>query len=157
MKNLTLLVSIIAMVSTMLSFNLNAEVYSWKDKEGKVIYTWTDQEGKVHYSDQPIAADKVTSIAPNKEINISKPTVPNSEWQQDYNKIKQDKTQNKIEKSQEQSKKIAYCDNLRSRLAIYQQGGRIYVMSPDGERDYTSDKELAEKKKKLTKQIKQKC
>jgi len=146
MKNFQLLSTVLLMVSSILTFNVSAE-----------IYTWTDENGKVHFSDKPINNEKVTTIKPIENPNISIPTSLNSEWQQDYDKTQQDKTQKKINNAQQKSQTKDYCDNLKSRLAIYQQGGRMYIMSPEGERNYQSEKELAEKKKKITKQIKQKC
>ena len=146
MKNFQLLSTVLLMVSSILTFHVSAE-----------IYTWTDENGKVHFSDKPINNEKVTTIKPIENPNISIPTSLNSEWQQDYDKTQQDKTQKKINNAQQKSQTKDYCDNLKSRLAIYQQGGRMYIMSPEGERNYQSEKELAEKKKKITKQIKQKC
>ena len=80
MKNLTRLVIILLAASSCLSFNLSAE-----------IYTWTDKNGKVHFSDKPINDEKVTTIKPRENNNISKTVSSNSQWQQDYNKTKQAK------------------------------------------------------------------
>lgn len=93
MNNLTRLGIILLTASSTLSFNSMAE-----------IYTWTDKNGKVHFSDKPISDEKVTTIKPSKNNNISKPVSGNSQWQQDYNKTKQAKAE-KAQKNAKQKQK----------------------------------------------------
>ncbi|PKH89260.1 DUF4124 domain-containing protein [Colwellia sp. Bg11-28] len=146
MKNLTRLVIILLAASSCLSFNLSAE-----------IYTWTDKNGKVHFSDKPINDEKVTTIKPRENNNISKTVSSNSQWQQDYNKTKQAKAKEAQTKAKQKQKNTGYCNQLKSELALYQQGGRLYLMSADGERNYQSEEQLTAKKKKFTKLIKKNC
>ena len=146
MKKLHLLGSVLLMVSSTLSFTINAEIYTWKD-----------EKGKVHFSDKPILNEETTTIEPKKNSNLSSAGNLNSQWHQDYNTTKKIKSDNAIKNANKKKKDKAYCNNLKSRFAIYDQGGRRYVMSPDGERTYKSEKELVTQKKALAKKIKQKC
>ncbi|TWX69732.1 DUF4124 domain-containing protein [Colwellia demingiae] len=146
MNNLTLLGIILLVAGSCLSFNSSAE-----------IYTWTDKNGKVHFSDKPISDEKVTIIKPKENNNISKTVSSNSQWQQDYNKTKQAKAEQAQKKAKKKQKNIGYCNQLKSELALYKQGGRLYLMSADGERNYQNEEQLTAQKKKFTKLIKQNC
>ncbi|MBU2869410.1 DUF4124 domain-containing protein [Colwellia sp. E2M01] len=136
----------LVLTSYLLSFSLHAEVY-----------TWTDTDGVVHYSDKPHFEGDIEQFQPAGDPNLSEPVNPNSQWQQDFQQAQQAKKKQAIKKYETETEKQRYCDSLKSNLAIYQQGGRLYTMSPDGERTYTSDQELADKTKHLIKQIKTKC
>jgi len=146
MNNLTLTGFILLTASCSLSFNSMAE-----------IYTWTDKNGKVHFSDKPISDEKVTTIKPRENNNISKTVSSNSQWQQDYNKTKQAKAIAAQKNAKQKQKNKGYCNRLKSELALYEQGGRLYLMSPDGERNYQSEEQLTAQKKKFTKLIKKNC
>ena len=146
MNNLTRLSIVLLTASCTLSFNSMAE-----------IYTWTDKNGKVHFSDKPKSDEKVTTIKPSKNNNISKPVSGNRQWQQDYNKTKQAKAEKAQKNAKQKQKNKGYCNQLKSELALYEQGGRLYLMSADGERNYQSEQQLAAQKKKFTKLIKQNC
>ena len=137
---------VLLLASSILSGNLNAE-----------IYTWTDKNGKVHFSDKPIDNENITTIKPKKNNNIASTLAKNDQWQQDYNKAKQAKAEKAKEIAKQTKAKKAYCNQLKSRLAILKQGGRIYVMSPDGERNFQSDAQLKAKIKKLSKVYKKSC
>ncbi|KGJ87295.1 DUF4124 domain-containing protein [Colwellia psychrerythraea] len=146
MDNLTRISIILLAASWSLPFSAMAE-----------IYTWTDKSGKVHFSDKPISDEKVTTIKPSENNNIAKPVSSNSQWQQDYNKAKQAKAEKAQSNAKQKQKNKGYCNQLKSELALYQQGGRLYLMSADGERNYQSEEQLAEQKKRFTKLIKQNC
>ncbi len=146
MKNVNILGIILLVASSSLAFNSSAE-----------IYTWTDKNGKVHFSDKPISDEKVTVIKPKENSNIANTVIQNSQWQQDYNKAKQAKTEQTQKDEKQARKNKGYCDRLKSQIAIYDQGGRLYVMSPSGERNYQNETQLAAKKKKYTKLIKKNC
>lgn len=146
MNKLKLLGTILFVATSTLSFNSSAE-----------IYTWTDKDGKVHFSDKPIHDEKVTTIKPKENNNISKSVSNNSQWQADYNKSKQAKAEQADKNAKQAQKNKGYCNQLKSELALYQQGGRIYLMSPEGERKYQSEQELTAQKKKFTKLIKKNC
>jgi len=129
-----------------LSFNLTAE-----------IYTWTDKNGKVHFSDKPTVHEKVTTITPKENNNIADTVIKSSQWQQDYNQAKQDKAEQSQKHAIQARENKDYCEQLKRRIAIINQGGRIYVMSPEGEREFKSETQLKTELKNLTQAYKQTC
>ncbi|GAW94742.1 MULTISPECIES: DUF4124 domain-containing protein [Colwellia] len=143
---LRLLGTILLLAASTLSFNLSAE-----------IYTWTDKYGKVHFSDKPIDGEKVTTVTPKENHNIADVVSKDSQWQQDYNKTKQAKAERAQKEATLAKKNKGYCKQLKSQLAIISQGGRIYMMSPDGQRSFKSEAQLTAQKKKLNKTIKKTC
>ena len=137
---------ILLLVSTTLSGNLAAK-----------IYTWTDEHGKVHFSDKPIVNENVTTVEPSINNNVAETVTKDNQWQQNYNKNKQAKAEKAKESAEEKKKKQYVCNRLKSKLATIEQGGRLYAMSPEGERSYYSDTQLKAENKKLTKAIKKTC
>jgi len=146
MKQLSPLTRTLLLLTIGLSGNLAAE-----------IYTWTDKDGKVHFSDKPITSEKVTTIKPKENNNIANAVSKDSQWQRDFNKSKQAKAEQAEEEAKQARKNKGYCNQLRRQLATIDQGGRIYVMSPEGERSFQSEAQLKAEKKKLTKAYKQTC
>jgi len=146
MKTLPKLGNILLLLSLSLSSNLAAE-----------IYTWTDKDGKVHFSDKPITNEKVTTIKPKVNENIANAVTKDSQWQQDYNKTKQAKAEQAAKEAKQARKNKGLCNQLKRQLATIDQGGRIYVMSPEGERSFQNEAQLKAEKKKLTKAYKRTC
>ncbi len=143
---LRLLSTNLLLVTSILSFNLAAE-----------IYTWTDKDGKVHFSDKPIINEVVTTITPKENNNIANTVKKNSQWQQDYNKTKQVKAEQAANNAKIAKKNKGYCNQIKRQLAIIDHGGRIVVISPEGKRNFQSVEQLKVEKKKLTKAYKKTC
>jgi len=146
MKRLQQLSHLLLVLTCVLSTDLAAE-----------IYTWTDKDGKVHFSDKPIESEKVTTIKPTENNNMANAVTKNSQWQQDYNKTKQAKAEQAQKDAKKARKNKGTCDQLKRQLATINQGGRIYVMSPEGERNFQSEEQLKAEKKKLTRAFKKTC
>jgi hypothetical protein len=146
MKTLPQISSILLLISSTFSFHLAAE-----------IYTWTDKEGKVHFSDKPIANEKVTTIKPNVNENIANAVTKDSQWQQDYKKTKETKAQQAKKNSEQARENKLYCNQIKSEMATIDQGGRLYVMTPEGERKFQSEAQLKSEMKRLKKAYKKTC
>ncbi len=121
------------------------------------IYTWTDKNGKVHFSDKPSISEKVTTITVEENNNIADAVTKNSQWQQDYNQAKQDKAEQSQKHAKQARENKGFCEQLKRRIAIINQGGRIYVMSPEGEREFKSEEQLKAEHQKATQTYKQIC
>jgi len=143
---LRLFKAIVLLTVSALSFNLSAE-----------IYTWTDKNGKVHFSDKPTVSEKVTTITPKENNNIADAVTKNSQWQQDYNQSKQDKAEQSQKLAKQARENKGFCEQLKRRIAIINQGGRIYVMSAEGEREFKSEEQLKAEHKKAIQAYKQTC
>lgn len=146
MKNLKQLTLILLFASSTLSANLAAQ-----------IYTWTDENGKVHFSDKPIVNETVTTVQPKINNNVADTVTTDNQWQQNYNKNKQAKAEKAKESAEKTRKNKSYCNQLKSKLATLKQGGRLYAMSPEGERNFYSDTQLKAEIKKLAKLFKKSC
>jgi hypothetical protein len=146
MKRLHQISRVLLLLTCALSINLAAE-----------IYTWTDEDGKVHFSDKPIDSEKVTTIKPTENTNIANAVTKDSQWQQDYNKTKQVKAEQAQKDAKQARKNKGACNQLKRQLATINQGGRIYIMSPEGERSFQSEEQLKAEKKKLTRAYKKTC
>ncbi len=146
MKELHFVKTMILITGLTLSVNAVAE-----------IYTWTDINGEVHFSDKVAANQHSIMMKLEKNNNIANPFIKDSQWYKDYKQNKALKTKQAEEKEKLAKKNKAYCDQVKQRLAIINYGGRIYVMSPDGERHFQSEAQLTKKKNKLTKAYQKNC
>jgi len=146
MKTLSKLSTILLLISFTLSGTLAAE-----------IYTWSDKDGNTHFSDMPTFNEEVTTIEPLVNENIANAVTNNSQWQKDYNKNRQAKAKQAEKYGKQAIKNKGICNQLKSQLAIIDHGGRIYVMSPEGERSFKNEAQLEAKKKELTKSYKKTC
>lgn len=149
-----------------------AEVYKWKDKSGQTIYSDTPPLSSVPYStlsgkkspaakaaeaapspapaagNAPAATD--TPVADPAKAGAAaggKPAVDPAAQK----KALEEKAAKEAELKKYQEEKLAVekqnkeraCKDAKSRLAQFQQGGRIYTMNEKGEREYMGDKEIA--------------
>jgi hypothetical protein len=142
MKTL-LLISIVASLSSM---TLIAKVY-----------TWTDSDGVIHYSDRPIQGKEATELKQDKEINVATLAPKTNQFQQDYQKSKKDKAEQQSQSLKNQNNKAEYCGQLKGRLALFEEGGRIYNRTASGERSFYGDEGIDKEIKSLRATIKQKC
>jgi hypothetical protein len=123
------------------------------------LYKYVDKNGKTVYSDQPpIDADAK---------RLSAPPPPASGNGKSY--VERDKEVEKgREKSREQAKKAAdndkvaqakkeRCDQAKSNLQIYIDGGRIMKTDANGERGYMSDEEIEAERGKMQKIVDEAC
>lgn len=148
----------------------SAEVYKWKDKSGKMQYSDSPPLSNIPYTTlsgkkpaQP--AQAAPAADPNKPTDPAAkqaagaagvPGGPNTPADPKAAKDKaaqdpKDKAAKDAEaKKQEEEKKAAEkkakeqaCKTARSKLAQFEQGGRIYRVNEKGEREYYGDKEIA--------------
>ncbi len=126
------------------------------------IYKWTDENGNVHFGDQPVDKESATEL----NIRIDNHTgVSNSSG----NKKEREFLLKQIDEEQEahaekRKKRIALnkkyrklCNNYKRRYQSHIQSSKTFIMSPDGERTYYSDKQRAEKLKSINKGIAKYC
>ncbi|MDR2874751.1 MAG: DUF4124 domain-containing protein [Methylobacillus sp.] len=125
-----------------------AEVYKWKDKNGKWQYSDSPPVTNVPYS---TLSGKVSSPQPTPTPEAAagkegaaagkdgKAQDPKDKAAQDANKKKQDEEKAAAEAKAKEEK----CKQARVRLAQFQQGGRIYRSNEKGDREYYGDKEIA--------------
>ncbi len=121
------------------------------------IYTWTDSNGMVHFSDRS-AQDKDSDIFNQSDNNNVSTLAPKAnQWQQDYQEKKQAKMKEKKQLDKKNKQKNEYCQQIKKRITIFSQGGRIYNTTDNGERSFYSDDDMANKVKQLKTKLKKNC
>lgn len=151
----------------------SAEVYKWKDASGKMHYSDSPPLSNIPYSTlsgkkpanaapQPAATEKPKTDAAGKPMppatnGAAKPgemkpgegkAAPDPAAQK---KALEEKAAKEAEAKKQQEEKLAAekklkeqaCKAARSRVAQFEQGGRIYRVNENGEREYYGDKEIA--------------
>ncbi|GAA5182837.1 hypothetical protein GCM10025771_33030 [Niveibacterium umoris] len=116
------------------------------------VYTWKDKNGVVHYADQPpsdVDAKQVRSNAPSSGIGSTQSELTKAD--KDF-KEKQSKQGEADKKTEEAAARKAArdqsCNALRSRIALFEQGGRI-ATNEGGERVLLSDDQIAAELSKM--------
>lgn len=142
-----------------------AEVYKWKDADGKIRYSDTPPAGKTPYdllsgkkaaavraqeaaegASAPVAPAKVVKSAADKEIDARK------------RKAEADNTQKKSQEKLDQQKlREQNCANAKSNLQKYKVGGRIVKTDEKGERQFLDDNEIAAELEKANQDVEQWC
>ena len=128
------------------------------------VYKWTDKEGKVHYSDKPIddktKALKMKRKPSEKEIyQANKRAKSLINHQQKLHEIAQDDAQDKKiisdKEERKEKKRIAFCQDAQKQIHRLGRGRRTYTTNDDGSRYFMSDEDknkmIAEYKSEMVK------
>lgn len=126
-------------------------------EQNKKVYTWTDNQGVIHYSDRPVQGKDSEVLSQNDNNNIATLAPKESQWQQDYQKNKQDTAKEQKLLDDNSKQKQEYCQRIQKRLVIFENGGRIYNASKNGERSFYSDDDIAKEVKQLKSKLKKSC
>lgn len=146
MKHLTLVV-----LATLLAQGaaLSAEVYTWKDKNGRV-----------HYSDQPNADPNAKSISTTESSGgvglTSKQNAESTRALNEQQGKRGDAEKQTAEDAARKAQRDAACNALKDRITLFEQGGRI-VTSKGGEREFLSDEQIASELSKMKAQQSKDC
>lgn len=109
------------------------------------VYRWVDEQGHVHYSQSPPPG--MATKAQTVQVT-TKPADPDAvQRSQDLQAAQQaagDKAQNSAasqaqQDQQKKSQQQKLCDDMKARLALYQQSGRVFTVDAQGNRTYVSD------------------
>ena len=139
-----------------------ADVYKWKDAEGKVRYSDAPPSGKTPYellsgkkaapardqvSDESAAAANNKSGKPvDKELDARK------------HKAEADNLQKKEQEKLDQKKiREDNCKTAKANLQNYKQGGRMYKVDENGERQYLDEKDISSSLEKANQEVEQWC
>jgi hypothetical protein len=121
------------------------------------VYTWIDNNGTVHYSDRPVQGKDSEILTQEKNNNVATLAPKNNQWQEEYQKNKNSKAEEKKINDDKSQKKETYCRQLKTRLKVFERGGRIYTPTETGERNFYSDDDVVKEIKQLKKKLKKKC
>ena len=135
------------------------------------VYKWADKNGKIQYSDQPPPSgdakklkrkskEPIESPPAQSGGNIAKPPASTADHELEYRKRKTEKEE--AEKKQRAEAEVSeknkeYCNNLRGDLSAHSNGVRLVRNNEKGERVFLDDKERAVSKQKLEERITKEC
>jgi len=127
------------------------------------VYTWKDKDGRTHYSDTPPPAGVATGL---KEQSVQQPlegagTSPKAlnEQMRSLNERQAKRTEEAKKQdaqAQQQAAQKQYCDSIRNRMAQFETGGRLSRMV-DGERVIYTDEERAAEMAQMRSQLSKDC
>lgn len=168
MKLLPLLLATLAL--TVVSGLSQAEIYKWKDKDGKTRYSDTPPPSNVKQESMtgkkkvaaptgnaPLAPVD-TNTAPAKMSDIPEaPMSPEDAAAKQRQENAETEKNNKKEKEAEAKRKAENCIAAKANMQTYTQGGRVYKMNEKGDREYLDEKGFAEGRAKAQQEIDENC
>ncbi len=145
------------------------------------IYTWKDKDGRVHYSDKPPSTGEVKTIGPARRPQAvveeapaegeapapaanppaaapAEPTLAERELEFRQRRAAEAEAQAKAEEeSRRQAERQRACEQARGQLAALQSGQRIARFNLQGEREFISDAERAAETQRVQSFIDSEC
>jgi hypothetical protein len=142
-----------------------ADVYKWKDTEGKVRYSDTPPSGKAPYElipgkKTPVGRDLPEAAAPPGLAVSDKSAKPlaDRELEARKRKAEADNLQKKEqEKLEQQRLRDENCATAKANLQNYKLGGRLFKINEKGERQYLEDKDIADAVEKANREVERWC
>jgi Skp family chaperone for outer membrane proteins len=151
------------------SMQSHAEIYKWKDKDGKTRYSDTPPPSNIKQEaigskkavqptgQAPLAPVESAQETPVKlKDNVPPPNTEDAAAQKRQRDAEMDK-KNKQEKELEAKRKAENCSGAKANLETYTQGGRVYKMNERGEREYMDEKDFKAGKEKAQQEISENC
>jgi hypothetical protein len=125
------------------------------------LYKWVDEQGHVHYSQTPPSATKAKPMDVTPTAADPSAVQRSQDLQQQQAQASQMSQITAARQAQTDAQKQAqlqqYCDNLKARLALYQQSGRVFRVDANGNRTYVSDADHDKAMQQMQDQIKAQC
>ncbi|MCB5183996.1 DUF4124 domain-containing protein [Methylobacillus gramineus] len=144
------------LLMAMLPLLAHAQVYKWKDKDGAVQYSDLPPPNNIPYE----AVDKIKvtpkSATPETAKGGDSQAVRNAAALRRQSDAEQEKRSDE-RKRNEQQQKQEQCQNAKANYQNFKQGGRIYKMTPEGERHYLGDEDLQKGLEAATKELQEFC
>lgn len=155
MKKLVVLACGLMMVSGIASA---AEVYKWKDTDGRIRYSDMPPPGKTPYEKLSGSRPAPAPAAPVAEAKGAKPAPAAGEKGAGKDKAEAENPQ-KSEQAKAEEKKVRdeNCATAKANVLNYKQGGRLYRVDEKGERLYLDEKDIAASLEKANKDVEQWC
>lgn len=142
----------------LLSAPVHAEIYKWKDKDGRTRYS--DIPPPSNIKNEPMLGKKIPNAprppATANNVNAeqikdgagSKPVAPLSKDEAAAKRAKDAEAQKKIDETKRAELKFRQesCAVAKREFAIFNNGGRIVTTDAKGERQYLGDDDIAKGK-----------
>ncbi len=168
MKLLPLLLAVFALSAV--SGLSQAEIYKWKDKDGKMRYSDTPPPSNVKQESMS-GKKKVTAptgnaplapvdanAPPAKMADIPEaPISPEDAAALQRQQNAESDKRNKEEKELQAKLKTENCSAAKANMQTYTQGGRVYKMNEKGEREYMDESGFKAGREKAQQEINENC
>jgi hypothetical protein len=166
MKLLPLVLTVFAL--TAVSSLSQAEIYKWKDKDGKVRYSDTPPPSDVRQEAigrkkaiTPTGKAPLTPVdnAPPAKVSDmpEAPISPEDAAAEQRQRNAEAEKNNRLEKEAEAKRKAENCSAARANMQTYTQGGRVYKMNEKGEREYLDESGFKAGREKAQQEINENC
>jgi hypothetical protein len=133
-----------------------AQVYKWKDAEGKTIISDTPQPG----SGKPIApAEKSTATPPAGSGAVEAPKSA-ADWELEFKKRQQEQKAAADKAAQDKAnadRKRQNCERAKRHLALMESGERVKIRQADGESVYIDDQRRQQESESARKSVQENC
>lgn len=127
------------------------------------IYKWKDADGKIRYSDMPPAGKTAyEKLSGSKPASATAAAAPEAKTEKGAagggagkDKAGAESPQGKSDQAQQDEKKVRdeNCAIAKANAQSYKQGGRLYKTNEKGERLYLDEKEIAASLEKANKDV----
>lgn len=169
MKLLTLFLAVLVLTTSSLG---QAEIYKWKDKDGKIRYSDTPPPSNVKQEaiagkkklaaptgKEPLAPVDKAGVAPavGTPKSIEPPSNPEDLAAEQRQQKAEAEKNNKLEKESEAKRKAENCSSAKANMETYTQGGRVYKMNEKGEREYLDESAFKVGREKAQQEINDNC
>jgi hypothetical protein len=132
---------------------------------GAQVYRWVDKDGKVQYSDQPpppgagkADVTKINSSTPSAASTTgAPPKAPEKGKTPEKSKVESANAVKPEEEARQKRETEEYCQGAKGELRQLQDGDRLAVTAPNGERRFIEDDERATRIQNLQKKIAEVC
>lgn len=126
------------------------------------VYTWRDKDGKVHYSDTPPSGDidprRINASGTPASSADARKNLANQELEFRKRRGEQAEAQAKADAQQSQDvKRKANCEASREQLSALESGARMYRTNSKGEREYFDDTVRAQEAAKARQAVSEWC
>ncbi len=177
-------IRVILLCLAMLPMLANAEIYKWKEKDGKIRYSDIPPPSNVKHEPMlgkkipkstgqapltPVEGDVTAAINRDKASSAAKEKLAEDKNKADKTPLSKEEAAQKRAKDAEDQKKAdeakqaelklkqENCKAARSNLATFSNGGRISKTSEKGEREYMSDEQINQGKVDAQKDVEKYC
>lgn len=157
----------------------NAEIYKWKDKDGKIRYSDVPPPSNMQTESlygkkiprptgqpplKPVEGDATAAANKQKEMDkaggkevVKDKPLTQEEAAAKRSKDAEEKKKADEAKAEEQRYKQESCKTAQANLKTYQDGGRIVKTNEKGEREYLGDTDISKAKEAAQKDIEKFC
>ena len=135
-----------------------AEIYKWKDSDGKVRYSDQPPVGKTPF--EILSGKNAAAVRSQLNSETKKTSKPGTDTELDARKrqAEVDKEQKKSQgKVDDQTIREKNCATAKSNQQNYKQGGRIYKIDEKGERQYLEQSDITSELEKANQEVEQWC